>query len=462
MHNLINKSGNIWIVFVILLTGVVTYPSTHNLLLEWTKWDQALSQGFACLGLIVFFIWRITFIKYPEEKPFSFFWCFLLMANSLGWCLVQFGNLQLPAYLATFSLLILVLINSIGFRATQKILPILGLFLFTLPLWSGQFLVELSSWAVGFILKLFNLTLHIQDNLITTPWGTIVIADGCSGLRYLVISLLLAYLLWLLNAYSIKTGILIFAMAFMLGVITNWIRITLLVLIGYHTEMTHSLVRDHEFFGWVLFAIILFPALYFAPQKKINPASIPIHFKLNIWILLAWLCGPAWYFLTPFNSAEKNPIQFHLQNKYADTWAKPGLFLHYPPKTTITNKAIDINGTAVHLELMLFNAQSKDEKVVPYMGDIYDQYQWRQISLQRHSQIVIETLEQRNTQQRVLLAYRYQVGPWTTASYTKAKLLQIPAKLTGQAYFGFWSAQIICESDCENEMTKMQELNQNW
>jgi exosortase len=459
MHKLAHKSANLWILLILLLTGVITYPSTHNLLLEWMKWDQALSQGFACLGLVAFFIWRLTFIKHTDEKPFSFFWCFLLMANSLGWCLVQLGNLQLLAYIATFSLLILVLINSISFRTTQKILPILGLFLFALPLWSGQFLVELSSWAVGFILKLFNLTLHIQDNLITTPWGTIVIADGCSGLRYLVISLLLAYLLWLLNVYSIKTGILVFAMAFMLGVIVNWIRITLLVLIGYYTEMTHSLVRDHEFFGWILFAIILFPALYFAPQKKITPVLVPIHFKLNIWILLAWLCGPIGYFLMPFNP-DKNPIHFHQDTH--ETWAKPGLFLQYPPATRIINKGIAINGTTVHLELMLFNPQHKDEKLVPYMGDIYDDYQWRQISEQRHSQIIIETLEQRNNRQRVLLAYRYQVGPWITAHYTHAKLLQIPAKLTGQAYFGFWSAQIICASDCANEMPAMQELSQHW
>jgi exosortase len=462
MYKLTHKLDHILILLIILLTGVITYPSTQNLLLEWTKWDQALSQGFACLGLLAFFIWRLPLIKSQEERPVSFFWCFLLMANSLGWCLVQLGNLQLLAYIATFCLIILALINAIGFRATQNILPLICLLLFALPLWSGQFLVEMSSWAVGLILKLFNLTLHIQDNLITTPWGTIVIADGCSGLRYLIISLLLAYLLWLLNAYSFKTGIMIMVIAFILGVLTNWIRITLLVLIGYHTEMTHSLVRDHEFFGWVLFAFILFPALYFAPQKKINPQPLPIRLQVNLWIFLAWLCGPVWYFLTPFNAADINPISFNLQDKYAEAWAKPGLFLQYPPKTTLINKGIDVHGTTVHLELMRFNAQRKDEKVVPYMGNIYDEYQWRQLSVHAHSQARIETLEQRHNPQRVLLAYRYQVGPWTTASYTKAKLLQIPAKLTGQAYFGFWSAQIICASDCVSEMPAMQELSQHW
>lgn len=462
MLNLQNKKLNLLILAGIFATGLLTYPSTIYLLNEWMQWDQALSQGFACLGLVVYFIWQLPLTDTTQEKSPSIIWVLLLLSSSLGWCLVQLGNLQLPAYFASLTLIFLLLTSSLNFSAVKKIAPILGIFLFALPFWSGQFLVELSSLVVGFILQLSDLTLHIQDNQILTPWGTIIIADGCSGLRYFIISLLLAYLLCLLNGYSIKTGALVFLLAMILGLITNWVRITLIVLIGYHTEMTHSLVRDHELFGWILFAIIMFPALYFAPQYKTNLSPIAIHHRFSSWVLLAWLSGPIIYFLIPFQAADKNPIQLRLQNDYADSWAKPGLILQYPPADKILNKGIRHKDVDINVELMLLSAKQKRDKLVPYIGALYDDYQWRLVSSKSHLNSKIETLENRQTQDRLLLAYRYQVGSWITASYSKAKLLQIPAKLTNQHYFGFWSAQVICNSDCSSELSAMKDFTQHW
>src|SRR5690606_26518537 len=34
------------------------------------------------------------------------------------------------------------------------------------------------------------------------------------------------------------------------------------------------LMSDHEYFGWALFAMILFPAIYFAPVVKREPKAI--------------------------------------------------------------------------------------------------------------------------------------------------------------------------------------------
>jgi exosortase len=462
MLNWQNKKLNLLILVGIFATGLITYPSSIYLINEWMRWDQALSQGFACLGLVIYFIWRLPLTVTTQEKSPAIILCLLLLGNSLGWCLVQLGNLQLPAYLATLTLIILLISSSFNFSAAKKIAPILGIFLFALPFWSGQFLVELSSLVVGFILQLSDLTLHIQGNQILTPWGTIIIADGCSGLRYFIISLLLAYLLCLLNGYSFKTGAMVFLLAMMLGLFTNWLRITLIVLIGYHTEMTHSLVRDHEMFGWILFAIIMFPALYFAPQYKTNPAPIAIHYRFSFWTLLAWLSGPIIYFLIPFQAADKNPIQLKLQNDYADSWAKPGLFLQYPPADQILNKGIRHADVDIHIELMLLKAKRKDDKLVPYMGQLYDDYKWQLISSETHANSKIETLENRQTRERILLAYRYQLGSWISSSYSKAKLLQIPAKLTNQNYFGFWNAQVICESDCARELSAMKNFTQHW
>jgi exosortase len=458
-----SKKYNLFLLTSITLTGLITWPATQYLLYEWMQLDETLSQGFACLALILFFYWQLTFVKEDFRSPPSKLWWLLLLGSSCGWCLAQLGNLQLPAYLATLGMILFLFASCINFAAFKKLIPVFGLFIFAIPVWSGQLLVELSSLVVGYVLQFMNLTLQIQDNQILTPWGTIVIADGCSGLGYLIVSLLLTYLLWLLNAYPIKTFIAVFAVAIMLGLLTNWIRITLLVLIAYHTEMTHSLVRNHELFGWILFAVIALPALYFAPQKKSLRSSIPLSFHFNKWIFLCWVAGPLIYFFVPFTPVAKNPIQLDKDNFYQkDPTAIPGIFLRYPPADQIFNTGVSLQETPIHLEVMLHTAKNKNEKVVPYMGQLYDQNRWRQIRVEKTSNGHIELLEQRNTQQKILLAYQFQVGPWKTPDYTQAKLLQIPAKLTDQGYFGFWSAQAVCKSDCKTELQAINTLTANW
>src|SRR5690606_14047274 len=116
--------------------------------------------------------------------------------------------------------------------------------------------------------KLSRLTALIDGNNIFLPSGTIFIADGCSGLRYLIISLLIGYIMALMNHYRFMQSIGVLVIAVALGLVANWLRIYLLVLIGYLTDMQSSLMRDHETFGWIIFAMIMVPTVYFAPVVR--------------------------------------------------------------------------------------------------------------------------------------------------------------------------------------------------
>ena len=92
-------------------------------------------------------------------------------------------------------------------------------------------------------------------NSIFIPFGQIVIADGCSGLRYFEIALALAYIIALLNNYSERKLLPALIIAAALGLLANWIRIFILVLIGYESKMESSLMANHEYFGWFVFLL---------------------------------------------------------------------------------------------------------------------------------------------------------------------------------------------------------------
>ncbi len=58
-------------------------------------------------------------------------------------------------------------------------------------------------------------------------------------------------------------------------------------------------------------------------------------------------------------------------------------------------------------------------------------------------------LENRYNGERWVLAFRYRIGPWATSSFAAAKLLQVPAKLRGDALFEIITLAAPCTLDCD-------------
>src|SRR5690606_34589281 len=135
----------------------------------------------------------------------------------------------------------------------------------------------------------------IDGNSIYIPFGHILIADGCSGLRYFVIALAIGYIISYLNRYNEKRLLVVLAAAAAIGLLANWIRIFILILVGYQSEMQSSLMGDHEMFGWILFGLLCLPAIYFAPVVKSTAEPIAVASSAKVkWAipLVALALGP--------------------------------------------------------------------------------------------------------------------------------------------------------------------------
>lgn len=134
---------------------------------------------------------------------------------------------------------------------------------FILPFWGllVPLLQSLSITAVTYIMSFTGVPTYVEGNFVTIPAGVFEIADGCSGLRYMIVSLAIGTLFIFLNIKDTKRAILFLSLTIFGALLTNWIRITALILIGEYTNMESSLMEDHNTFGWYLyvpFMILLF------------------------------------------------------------------------------------------------------------------------------------------------------------------------------------------------------------
>lgn len=137
--------------------------------------------------------------------------------------------------------------------------------IFIFPFWGSltSILQTISVSAVTFFMSFTTIPTYVEAQFVHIPSGTFEIAHGCSGLRYLIVSIAISSLFIFLNIKSPKRAIIFFSFALFGGLLTNWLRITILVLIGDYTDMTHSLMNDHNSFGWYVYLPFMLLLFYF-------------------------------------------------------------------------------------------------------------------------------------------------------------------------------------------------------
>lgn len=265
----------LWFAAGCIIASGVYGASIQPLLHQWLKFDHSLGHAFALFLIICGWLASIRREFDAVARAPSIRGAALVGLLSMAWVSVALGDIDLLEQLVLIPLFAAIAVWVAGWRSALTVVPPLSMLVFCIPVLdeANDQLVDLSTWAVGNILEMLVITSHMQGNSIILPAGTVVIAGGCSGLRYIVVGLAMANLASTLNRLGWRHQLLanLLALALMIGL--NWLRITVIVVMAYVTNMQTSLVQSHEGFGWVLFAAALIPLLIYirsAPQKVIQ------------------------------------------------------------------------------------------------------------------------------------------------------------------------------------------------
>lgn len=452
----------------ILAVALCYFTSITTLWGKWILWDQDLAHSLPTLALMFILLGHRNFSTTAEKIPKTpWYWLQIiaLLGCSLLWYLFESLSISLPAYFLIITMLCLFISTCLSTRVMFASLPYIGLTLFTIPIWSEltSVLVDLSSTMVGYAVKLSDLTALLDGNNIFLPSGTIYIADGCSGLRYLTVALLMGYTLILINNYRLAGALTTIGVAVILGLAANWLRIYLLVLVGYHTEMQSSLMRDHETFGWVVFACILIPSIYFAPVSKQMATAISIPSRPSFLPLIPLMLGPILLHFSPEPQPDAQPLNLQHLDTYSISAQKSvgaNLLIDIPAKE---QRLIALNQMELQVDLYTQVPKGKKEEIVPYIGRMIDGANWssgKQQRLTTPTGYSFDTgiYKRVGKSTRIVVAKQYIIGNFHTASYLHAKLLQIIAKATGNSYFGLLIIQMNCKDDCSGELSALPPL----
>lgn len=455
-----HKALPLGLVFFMALLYSSTLSELAN---RWVKWDESLSHGIAIIAFFLYSLFKSSPLSTTQDGLGAKLFALTgLVTVSIIWFTTKITNIYVLEQLSLLGILVFVFATSFGFQTTRQHIILLLLPVFAIPVWDqlNNTLVNWSAFVVGELVRLMAMPAVIDGNSIFIPDGEIVIADGCSGLRYFTISLAIAYLISYLNNYSVKKLALMLLVAAAIGLITNWLRIFLLVLIGYETKMQSSLMSDHEYFGWLLFAIIAFPAIYFAPVvKNTAPKKTTIQVSL-LWVTLAIVglaVGPT-LSLALNHEPKTSRIESQLQHNF-----RPTLESRMPLRIKIegadkTENAVDDD--QIYMQINHFQRKTASEKLVPYASRLFNHDTW---SLQSEKQISIgqlnmkvQTFRNKHSGEYIAQGQWFKIAGVTTANYRIAKLLQIPAIIGDMNSFAIYTTQAVCtQATCSAEIERL-------
>jgi len=453
-------SGQAWPYLLVTAVSIaIFWPTWLRLAEQWLKWEQVLAHGIptfvAYLGLLAL---HPPLPETRDANPHRL-WAGVVMAGlMLCWLILEQARIDTLAYLLLPPGLFTIAWIMLGVRSARALVPYLLLLGLSLPLWTDliPLLVALATLVVGYVVSGMGITALIEGSNISLPYGRLVIADGCSGIGFLAIALLLAAITSVLNDYRWKGWLATTTAAVAIALVANWVRIIALVAIAYESRMESSLVAEHEIFGWVIFALFVLPALMVAPVQRRKTLQVVNNPPLAAWglVFLASLMVLRGIGLMLVDALEQPEPEIRLGVTGMQGVPIDSLPVALRIPDQMKQEVWRNQSGNLMISLSQIQRDSADGKVVPYLPQLVDLDQW----YPRTSMVDgIQIWSGIRSGTSVAISHRYQVGPFRTDSYRGAKLLQIPAIYKGQTRFALVSMEAPCSTpDCARAITRIQ------
>lgn len=246
------------VVIVSLLGLLHLYEATLITVVQrWTLSD-AYSHGYIAAAMAVYLVYRNISLLPAEWRTPQPQWLGLglLVAAGFLWYLAEIVQVLVIQQMLLPVILWAWVYAVFGKKIARAVVFPSLLLYFTVPVWDvlTDPLRQITVFISSGVLKLIDIPAYIDGFYIHVPAGTFVVAGGCSGLNYFTVALLVSVVDGHLDKLRWPKRILLVGLAVLLGLLSNWFRVTALVLIGYYTEMQSDLVAHHGAFGWWVFA----------------------------------------------------------------------------------------------------------------------------------------------------------------------------------------------------------------
>jgi exosortase len=259
--------------------ALLYWPSTLELHRLWTNWPhEAYTHGYLIFLLSIWLIVqdrkRLAGIPLRAE-PLGLIPLALL---SVAWVWFWRAAIQELQLLLLPVILLAALYSALGRRIARGLAFPIGFLYFALPFWDdiNGIVQSLSAKVTEVLVWMTGIPAYVGGDLIHLPGGTIEIAKTCSGLHELIVGLALAAFYGKVSNEPWRRRLAWLGVMGALSLAINWVRIFAVVIAAYETDMRSSLVENHYWLGWWLFAFAFAAFLWWTGRRSSPPARATV------------------------------------------------------------------------------------------------------------------------------------------------------------------------------------------
>ena len=267
----------------------------------------------------------------------------------------------------------------------------LAFLLFCVPI--GEFmmpaLMEGTANVIIWALQMSGIPVYREGLQFVIPSGQWSVVEACSGLRYLIASVMVGSLFAYLNYRSLRRRLIFVGVSILMPLVANWVRAYGIVMLGHLSDNKIATGVDHLVYGWVFFGVVISlmfmvgarwsedPADLSAaaaaedvrlhPPTRLSPGPATVALALAVALAVAFAPRAALWQLDHQLSAAAPRLQLPAQA--AGGWAvSPGGVGEWRPifenPSAVAEQRFEQGGRAVGLYVAYYRAQNFERKLV--------------------------------------------------------------------------------------------------
>jgi exosortase A len=432
----LTPSRAVWVLLVACVVGL--WPTVVSLSGIWRDMFD-YHHGVVIALIAVVWLWRIRHdIDACSVRPVRAALPLIAIALVL-WTIAYRANSELMQQMLLPVIAILAVYAALGWQVCRRVAAPLAYLYFAIPLWEQllPFLQALTTTVAESVLGLMGVPTQVEGHHVTIPSGHFSIVEGCSGKRYLMISLAFAALAAAIEHLRWRRALALLSIAAGLALFTNWVRVVTIIYAGHVTQMqTYLVANEHRSFGYALFIPLLATILWFArriqraqvavaapaiaaqSERRTRPVEWAIVLGLVALPILVWARTPELHETARLGAM---PV-------VTGAWQGPmppatGWQPRFVNPSQESRVAYAVGGQRIEVYLNLYAAQSQGRELVFHRNSVVPPEHWTLIRrLPARGSTPPGEIVADGDGTRWVVTHTYEVGGWLTASQPMAQL----------------------------------------
>ncbi len=240
------------------LLAAIYADTGASMVLIWNR-SETFAHAWVVPPLSAWMVWRLRAelaLLTPRPAPR---WLWLIVPVGLLWLLGDLAVANAATQFAFVGMVVLMVPALLGTEVARRIAFPLGFLFFAVPF--GDFLtpwlVDRTADFTVMALRATGIPVFREGTEFVIPTGSWSVVQACSGIRYLMASVMVGTLFAYLNYRSYRRRWAFVGVAIVTPLVANWLRAYMIVMLGHLSGNKLAVGADHIIYGWVFFGIIM-------------------------------------------------------------------------------------------------------------------------------------------------------------------------------------------------------------